>query len=54
MVREWYDKDRLDVGLPLTYVAWIAAVAALYPACLWFSRVKASPWGRERAWLSYL
>jgi uncharacterized membrane protein len=54
MVREWYDKDRLDVGLPLTYVTWIAAVAALYPACLWFSRVKASPWGRERAWLSYL
>lgn len=34
----------------LTYATWIAIVAALYPACLWFSRVKE----RNRAWwLSY-
>jgi uncharacterized membrane protein len=50
----WFGPQALDVGLPLTYVAWALAVALLYPPCLWFSRVKASPWGRERAWLSYL
>ena len=55
MSRQWYsDAEGLTVGLPLTYLTWIAAVVALYPLCLWFSRVKASPWGRERAWLSYL
>jgi uncharacterized membrane protein len=54
IVRQWFGPQALNVGLPLTYVAWIAAVAALYPACLWFSRLKASAWGREQAWLSYL
>jgi uncharacterized membrane protein len=52
--RQWGGPQALNVGLPLTYVAWILAVVSLYPACLWFSRVKASPWGRQRAWLSYL
>ena len=35
----------------VTYVVWIALVTALYPVCLWFSRVKE----RNRTWwLSYL
>jgi uncharacterized membrane protein len=54
MVRKWFGPEALNVGLPMTYVVWITAVAALYPLCLWFSRVKASPWGKEQAWLSYL
>ncbi len=54
VVRKWFLDEKLDVGLPLTYLAWISAVAALYPLCLWYSRVKASPWGKEQAWLSYL
>jgi hypothetical protein len=52
--RRWFGPEALNVGLPMTYVTWILAVASLYPLCLWFSRVKASPWGRERRWLSYL
>jgi len=38
-------------GLPGVYAVWIAVVIAMYPACLWFARVK------ERGgagWLSYL
>ena len=35
----------------VTYVVWIGIVAALYPCCLWFSRVKQ---GRRQWWLSYL
>ena len=35
----------------VVYVVWLALVAALYPVCLWFSRVKE----RNRSWwLSYL
>jgi uncharacterized membrane protein len=52
--RRWFGPEALNVGLPLTYVTWIVAVASLYPLCLWFSRLKASPWGRARGWLSYL
>jgi uncharacterized membrane protein len=52
--RQWGGPEALNIGLPLTYVAWILAVAMLYPLCLWFSRVKASAWGRQRGWLSYL
>lgn len=38
-------------SLGTTYLVWIAAVAALYPVCLWFSRIKA----RSRSWwISYL
>ena len=38
-------------GLPVVYAVWIAAVASLYPLCLWFSRLKAR---RRDWWLSYL
>jgi len=38
-------------SLLVVYVVWAAIVIAIYPACLWYSRVKA----RSRsAWLSYL
>lgn len=37
--------------LPIVYVCWIVVVAVMYPACLWFARVKE----RNRSWwLSYL
>lgn len=38
-------------GLPLVYAVWIGIVLALYPACAWFARVKAT---RREWWLSYL
>lgn len=38
-------------GLGVVYVVWIAVVAALYPLCLWFARVKER---RRDWWLSYL
>jgi uncharacterized membrane protein len=40
-------------GLPLggVYLAWVLVVLALYPACRWFARVKAT---RRDWWLSYL
>jgi uncharacterized membrane protein len=50
----WNGDNRLNVGLPLTYLAWIAIVVALYFPCRWFANVKASAWGREQRWLSYL
>ncbi len=38
-------------SLPAVYCLWIAFVLALYPGCLWFSRLKAR---RRDWWLSYL
>ena len=38
-------------SLPGIYCLWMAFVLALYPACLWFSRLKAR---RRDWWLSYL
>jgi uncharacterized membrane protein len=38
-------------SLTTTYVVWIGIVAALYPVCLWFSRLKRR---RREWWLSYL
>jgi uncharacterized membrane protein len=38
-------------GLAVTYAAWLAGVALLYPLCAWFSRVKER---RGDWWLSYL
>ncbi|MSU66300.1 MAG: DUF1624 domain-containing protein [Opitutus sp.] len=38
-------------GLVGVYVAWLAAVGLLYPACTWFADVKRR---RREAWLSYL
>lgn len=42
-----------DFGFPLwvVYAFWLATLAALYPACLWFSRLKKR---RRDWWLSYL
>ncbi|MEO8596323.1 MAG: heparan-alpha-glucosaminide N-acetyltransferase domain-containing protein [Candidatus Solibacter sp.] len=42
-----------DFGYPLwfVYVVWAAVVIALYPVCLWFSRLKQR---RRDWWLSYL
>jgi uncharacterized membrane protein len=38
-------------SLPVLYAIWLSVIVALYPVCLWFSRVKA----RARAtWVSYL
>ena len=39
------------LGLWVTYLAWILAIAILYPACRWFAGVKAR---RKDWWLSYL
>ena len=39
------------VGLPWVYLAWIALVAALYPACRWFADLKRRS---DAWWLSYL
>lgn len=40
-------------GVPLAgvYLAWVLVVVALYPACRWFARLKAT---RRDWWLSYL
>ena len=38
-------------SLAVVYIVWIGVVAALYPACRWFSRLKNS---RRDWWLSYL
>jgi len=38
-------------SLGVAYAVWIAAVVALYPVCLWFSRVKQR---RREWWVSYL
>jgi uncharacterized membrane protein len=43
--------DGFGYDLWVTYVMWAAIVAALYPACLSFSRVKET---RRGWWLSYL
>ena len=42
-----------DFGYPLwgVYLVWAAVVIALYPACLWFSRLKQR---RKDWWLGYL
>jgi hypothetical protein len=31
-----------ELPLGYTYLAWLAAVIALYPACRWYARIKAS------------
>ncbi len=38
-------------GLGIVYIVWIAVVAALYPLCLWFARVKATRRSRVLAYL---
>lgn len=38
-------------SLGTTYIIWLMVVAALYPVCLWFSRVKARS---RKWWVSYL
>lgn len=38
-------------SLAVTYAVWIAAVVALYPVCLWFSRLKQR---RSEWWVRYL
>ena len=41
----------IGFSLGVVYLIWIAVVAVLYPACVWFSGVKAR---RRDWWLSYL
>ena len=41
----------LGFGLAGVYLAWIAVLAILYPACLWFADFKKR---RKDWWLSYL
>jgi len=48
--REMFPPD-LGYSLGWVYVAWFTLVTALYPFCLWLSRVKAR---RGHWWLSYL
>jgi uncharacterized membrane protein len=43
--------DSYRVALPWVYLAWIALVAALYPACRWFADLKRRS---DAWWLSYL
>jgi hypothetical protein len=38
-------------SLAVTYLIWLGVVAALYPACRWFSRYKQT---HKQWWLSYL
>jgi uncharacterized membrane protein len=38
-------------ALPGVYLAWLIALAVLYPACVWFAELKRR---RRDAWLSYL
>ena len=40
-----------DFDLWVTYVAWLVAIALLYPACRWFAGVKRR---RREWWMSYL
>ena len=42
-----------DYGFPLwtVYVVWVGTLLLLYPACLWFARLKQH---RHNRWLSYL
>ncbi len=42
---------RWGFGLPIVYLAWVLAIATLYPACSWFAAVKRR---RDDWWLSYL
>ena len=46
-----YVPESWGVSLGWVYVAWIAVVVALYPACRWFANVKKT---RTDWWLSYL
>jgi uncharacterized membrane protein len=38
-------------GLPLLYLVFVIVVAALYPMCAWYARIKAS---RPDSWLRYI
>lgn len=39
------------LGLSATYISWAIAILILYPACVWFARIKER---RRDWWLSYL
>jgi hypothetical protein len=43
-----------DIGWPLwvVYIVWIAVVVAMYPACLWWGRLKARH--RQAWWVGYV
>ncbi len=43
--------DRLFTGLGAVYVLWVIVLAALWPACRWYSRVKST---RPRWWMGYV
>lgn len=46
-----YPPEGWGFGLVGVYIAWLAVIAALYPACRWFARVKRT---RNDWWLAYL
>ena len=51
LVPHWLKPAGYGFGLPVVYLAWIGLVAALYPACSWYARLKT----RKQKWyLSYL
>lgn len=43
--------ENFGVGLSGAYLAWIAVMTALYPACRWYAQLKRR---RKNSWLSYL
>ncbi len=50
----FFGPNRLDIGLPWAYVAWVAIVAGLYLPCRSYADLKFSAWGKKQWWLSYL
>jgi len=47
----WAFPEGYGFGLGVVYLAWIAVVLAVYPACRWFAELKRR---RKDPWLSYL
>jgi uncharacterized membrane protein len=50
----WFSESLQGYGfsLPIVYLVWVGVVVLLYPACVWFNRLKSN--NRQWWWLSYL